>query len=60
MKKVKCENIIIVPEVRKFFSQIGKLGGASTSEKKASAVRKNGLKPCAPGKFRGRPPQVKK
>lgn len=46
-------------EVRNFLSRWGAKGGSSKSEKKAAAVRKNGVSPCKPGKFRGRPSKIR-
>ena len=34
---------------------LGSMGGSKKSEAKTAAARQNGLKPCAPGKKRGRP-----
>lgn len=45
-------------EVRKYLSQLAKKGGAVKSKRKALSSRKNGCAPCAPGKFRGRPPKI--
>lgn len=47
------------PAVQEYLKQLCSNAGSSTSEKKAKAARKNGLAPCKPGKFRGRPPKIR-
>lgn len=54
MEKVE-QKLAASESVRAFFSACGKKGGPKKSERKTQACRENGLRPCAPGKRRGRP-----
>lgn len=42
-------------EVKKLFVAWGTIGGMSKSKRKLDALALNRMKPCAPGKRRGRP-----
>lgn len=55
MNKQELNKIFSNPILKQFYAEIGAKGGSSKSDKKLAAVRKNGLSPCKPGKFRGRP-----
>lgn len=43
------------PAVQEYLRELCRKAGSVTSDRKAKAVRKNGLSPCGPGKRRGRP-----